>query len=275
MGNGQTNKNTKTIYGYPIYNFYLMPRNTNINLIIKAMSEIYTESDSDITFSGSSENCYGLPYMELIIPNSSGTYYVYSTTNTDNYLFTTDSSKLVLENKNIETNSFRFYMWNNTIFNLSVTPTEEFPITKTFSFKNVNNNIVQTMELKATVTPTNNQSNSYTISTVKRNTIYIYYPSTIIYCLVDSINKKIYVMQSGNNQKSSNNKLTPENMVNIETSLNLPEGYLFLTCQIPNNETLVVLSTPKKPAEIIEDDLGNTYQLADKNYSKFLYSNFT
>lgn len=266
-----------SLYGYSLKNFYLMPATTNFALIVEAMTKIVEENKEmyhkSTSFSGSPYNSLGLPYMELLItsPESNGTYYVYSSTNGDNYSFTTDSSKLEYDAETTIPNPFRFYMWNSTIFNLAVEPTEQFPTEKTFKFKNaLSSDIVQTMELKASTIPGTGEA--YTVSTVNRNTIYIYYPSSVLYCLIDTVQRKIYVMQTGNNQKTGLHPLTPENMIFTQQLLtDLPEGFIFTCTQIGNNDTVLVVSSPSSPAQLIQDSLGNSYQLAVPQYAKVLY----
>lgn len=263
----------ETILGYPIQNFWLMPKETDYDLIIEAMFKIAIENQSlngiSTSFSGSPIECLGLPYMELLIPDNTGLYYVYSSTNADSYLFTTDSSNLEIENTNIVPNPFRFYMWNSTIFNLAVQPTDEFPAEKTFKF--VNGNYKQKMELKATTTIGSGEP--YSTSTVNRNTIYIYYPNSILYCIIDTNQNKIYVMQTGNNQKTGLNPLTPENMIFTQQLIkgSLPEGLIFTCTQLGPTDTVLVVSSPESPATLMQDSLGNSYQLATPEYAKILY----
>lgn len=265
-----------TLYGYSLENFYLMPPTTNVKLIAEAMAKIAKENkelyQKETTFSGAPYNSLGLPYMELLIPAGEGLYYVYSSTNADSYFFTTDSSKLQIDNDQILQNPFRFYMWNTTIFNLAVETTDEFPSEKTFKFKNaLDSNIVQRMELKASTVV--GSGDPYTVSTVNRNTIYVYYPSSILYCLIDTNTKQIYVMQTGNNQKTGLHPLTPENMIFTQQLLgdSLPEGFIFTSTQLGNNDTVLVVSSPLSPAQLIQDSLGNSYQLALPEYAKVLY----
>ena len=259
-------------FGYPVVNFYLMPKGTNVNLIIKAMNKIVSENGLNTSFTGSPIECTGLPYMELLIPDGTGVYYVYSSTNADSYLFTTDASNLKIDNPYIITNPFRFYMWNATIFNLAVQPTNEFPSQKEFQYKNaLNSTTVQKMELKATTVP--NQAGAYTTSTVVRNTIYIYYPNSVLYSIVDTNTRKIYVMQTGNNQQTGTTPLTPENMIYTQQLIanSLPAGFVFLCNQLRINDTVLVVASPNSPAVLMQDSLGNSYQLADPEFASILY----
>lgn len=270
--------NLPNIYGYDTLNFKLMPPNTNKRLIIEAMSSIVRENRANhitTSFSGSPENSLGLPYMELLIPDPAKQYYcVYSATNPSGNLFTTDPSLLKIENEETLQNGFRFYMWNATIFDLSVQPTKVFPNQKNFSFKNCGPNMVQKMILKAETIP--NTAGPYIESRVIRNTIYIYYPSSFVYCLVDTNTWQIFVMQAGNNQLTGTTPLTPENMMYNQQLIasGLPTGFLFLSCQLTNDQTVLVVSSPRNPATLMQDAMGNTYQLADPYYGKVLYDNF-
>lgn len=267
--------------GYPISKFALMPPGTNVKLVAEAMVQIASENKEingidDTSFSGGPSDCVGLPYMELLIPDSTtGNYYVYSATNPDGYLFSTDANNLVTNNPEILTNPYRFYMWNTTIFNLAVQPTEQFPSEKEFPYTNGDKTMVQKMFLKATTVP--NQNGAYTTSTIIRNTIYVYYPSSILYALVDNKAGDIYVMQSGNNQNTGTTPLTPENMIYTQQLIasTLPAGMVFLAVQLLDDQTVCIVSSPKKPAVLMQDSLGNSYQLADKYYAKSLYDSFT
>lgn len=260
--------------GYPISKFASMPPATDIKMIAKAMLKISNENKeingiNYTSFGGSSINLIDVPYMELLIPDDSNEkYYVYSSTNGDGRLFTTNSNELVIEDSRIFQNPFRFYVLNSIIFNLSVETTEQFPETKEFSFKN--GTVKQQMELRAATVPS--QDGAYVPTTISRNTIYVYYPGTTVYTLVDTKTSNIYVMQTGNNQKVTN-PLTYNNMINIQLTLSdtLPEGMLFLSSQIPDDQTVCVVSSPKYPAVLMQDVLGNSYQLADKEYAKCLY----
>jgi hypothetical protein len=277
---------SRDLFGYPIANFALMQKGTDIRLIIQAMvaivKENWTINHKTTSFNGSASNCVGFPYMELLYPDFAGgdndgqgyTYYVYSATNHDGYPFTTDASNLVIKGKGVSLNPFRFYMWNTTIFNLAVEPTDEFPSEKYIPFTNGARGYNQKFDLKATVIP--NQNGAYTTSTVKRNTIYVYEPSTVLYCLVDTNNKLIYVMQTGNNQSTGTTPLTPENMIYNQTLIadSLPQGLLFLCAQLTNTQTVLIVSSPARDATLMQDSIGNSYQLADPHYAKVLYDSF-
>lgn len=266
-------------YGYPVVNFSLMPPGTDRKLIMEAMNLIILENKKNgvsTSFSGAPSNCVGLPYMELLFPDgNTGNYYVYSVTNGSGNLFTTDANNLVIKNPGIITNSYRFYMWNTTIFDLAIEPTNEFPKEKYIPYNDSKKSIVQKMEMKATTVP--NKNGAYTPSTVVRNTIYVYYPSSILYCLVDTQTGDIYVMQAGNNQNTGTTPLTPENMIYTQQLIadTIPDNMVFLSCQLINSQTVLVVSSPNNPATLMEDSLGNSYQLADKYFAKSLYENLT
>lgn len=266
------------IYGYPISNLALMPPGTDILLILKAMSKIVKENKcingiENTKFTGTQLYSSGIPYMELLIPDSnSEDFYVYSTTNNKGYMFTNDASLIEKRNPRAIENSFRFYMWDTTIFNLAVNPTDDFPEKKFFKYKNGNGLPVQEMFLKAKTIAA--QEEPYTTKEIIRNTIYIYYPNSAIYCLVDTINNRIYAMQTGNNQKTGTTPLTPENIMYTQQLITLPPGFLFLCTQLSGSETVLCVSSPGSPAVLMQDTIGNSYQLTDPFFAKPLYDSY-
>lgn len=285
MGNQQTKQNfevlaetllSKDFFGYPIVNFSLMPPGTNIELIKEAMMQIVRQNkvinDVSTTFNSGAINCLGLPYMEILIPDSDGQYYVYSSTNVNNYLFCTDGESLDVNEPNAIVNDKRFYMWNTTIFNNAIEPSGRFTSQKEFKF--ANSTLTQIMDLKAKVTPSS--GGAYTTSTIVRNTIYVYYPNSFLYMLVDMKKREIYVMQSGNNENTGTTPLTPENMIYTQQLIkdSLPEDFAFVTTQLNNKTTVCVVASPNNPAVLMTDSLGNSYQLADRYYASALYEYF-
>lgn len=248
-------------------------------MIIEAIDLIVLENKTkgieSTSFAASPSNCVDLPYMELLYPDpKTKDYYVYSATNPDGYMFTTDANNLDIKNSNVLTNPYRFYIWNSTIFNLAVETTEEFPKWKYIPYKNSKKSIVQKMELKAT---TNLNLNAYTPFTVVRNTIYVYYPSSFLYCLIDTQTDQIYVMQTGNNGSTGSTPLTSENMIYTQQLIasTLPDNMIFLFCQLLDKQTVLVVASPNKPATLIQDSLGNSYQLADRYFAKSLYGSLS
>jgi len=273
--NDDNNINIEPKYGYDYYgfdtkNFYLMPPNTNKTMIMQALNDIVVENPN-VSFNSSAVNCYNLPYIEFLYPENDGYYYVYSSSNGYGYLYTTNNTYLVYDD-NIKVNPFRFYMWGFSVFNLEIEPTINYPIEKNIKFK-TKNNFYQKMFLKAK-TSIDNNTFPYVETIVYRETVYVYYPSYMIYCLVDVKMEKIYIMQSGNNQLTKETPLTYSNMIFNLNYLNLPPNFLFLTVQLNNTQTICVVSTLNEPAILIQDNMYNTYQFTNKKYSEFLYQQF-
>lgn len=267
---------------YDLNRFKLMPRGTDFELILNAMQSIVNDSSSmNSTTCFHTSNLYscGDPYMEIFFQDHKNNFqYIYSTSNSLNSLSVITKNQINSSDipNDVLYNDDRFYMWDTTILSSVSQETDEY---KSVIYVSISNsNLKQRLDLKAKISVGNQPI--YQEIPVIRNTIYIYYPSSIIYSLVDSINKKIYIMQSGTNQvifpysgekRLSSHPLTPENMASIVKYLNLPKGFSFMMNQLFDNSTLIVYSSIKKNAIIMQDNLRNTYQYLDVKYGQFLY----
>lgn len=221
----------------------------------------------------------GEPYMEIFFQDHTYNFqYIYSTSNSINSLSTITRDQINSSSlpNDVLYNDDRFYMWDTTILSSVSQENDEYKSTIYVSI--VNSDVKQRLDLKAKISVGNQPI--YTDISVIRNTIYVYYPSTVIYSLVDSINKKIYVMQSGTNQVlfpySGNQRilshpLTYNNMASITKYLKLPVGMSFMMVKISDNSTLIVYSSSKNNAIIMQDNLRNTYQYVEERYGRFLY----
>lgn len=99
------------------------------------------------------------------------------------------------------------------------------------------------------------QTVPYTPSAVNRSTVFTYYAGTQIFQLL-SPDGATYVMQSFSQQKDPT--LSLATLPSLPTKLNLPEGWSFSSRIL---ETDLEIVTVKNPAQVLQDDLGNSYSL--------------
>jgi hypothetical protein len=100
---------------------------------------------------------------------------------------------------------------------------------------------------------------SYHEHRVSRDTVFIYEAGKPVYELIDS-KGHVYVMQSYSVEKV---KQTERSLSKLGLKLNLPKGWRF-KAGVLNKTTY--LKTVDKKAEVIQDNLGNTYQLASNDF---------
>jgi len=253
-----------------------MPQNVDRRKIMQTLNTIVnddTKNNISVDFTVGNFKNKNTQYMELLYPDpKTNNFYVYSPTNSEGLLFTSLLSNLDLTNENVLENGLRVYMWDTAIISESVVPTEEFEKTKYVPYNNDINNIKCALDLKATVsmdTPPN-----YEVMNITRSNNYIWYPGTIVYCLVDGNSNSIYAMQSLNNTNTGSTPLSAYNAEYVSKLIELPTGWKFLCCQLSNEQTLVIYSSSKKTANLVIDSLSNSYQYVDPEYNEFLYNNF-
>jgi hypothetical protein len=201
------------------------------------------------------------PYIELIYPDYiTQTNYVYTSTNTDNYFFTTLGDKLIVPESDVYKNEKRFYVWNFTIKSPNVVYTDKYPEYKCIPLKNAVN-VNQIQKLVATTPIVSTLTYQETI--VNRSTIYIYRSGTLVFFLIDTINKKIYAMQTATSSIDPNIIFEQLYVLN-EKLINLPSGWIYTYTQIANGSCLLVYATPN-------NELGNSYQYVYPEYNEFIY----
>lgn len=99
------------------------------------------------------------------------------------------------------------------------------------------------------------QSRAYAPNAVNRSTIFFYNAGTEIFQLT-SPDGSIYVMQSYSQQKDPT--LTLATLPSLRTKLKLPEGWSFSSRILSEDLEIVTVNTP---AQVLQDDLGNSYSL--------------
>ena len=112
----------------------------------------------------------------------------------------------------------------------------------------------------------------YEIKEIYRMNNYIWYPGSMAYCLVDGNTGNIYIMQTVSNMNTDLH-INAYNAEIISDLIILKKNWKFLYFQVPNNETIVIVSTSLSPALLISDSLNNSYQFVNKEYNVFLYDN--
>lgn len=254
------------------------------------------------------------PYLELqYADQTTGQINVYSCTIFDNgsQLLSTYGSDLNLEafpgtssNPAINNNN-RYYIWDRVINNITTTGSSSYPLNVTIPFVDQynatsgSNTYEQQMKLVAT-TPLK-ETAYYNTTSVNRQSIYVYYPLSMIYilvCLNDTTNSttiapatsdpKIYVMQTYSNKYFSQTVETLSNLKNIlllptgtqpsgsENTgfVTLPDGWNFLCVQVPNDLVCLQTSSADKEAILVSDGADNSYQYCYPQENPWLYEYF-
>jgi len=206
-------------------------------------------------------------YLELLIPsNIPNNVNVYNNFSLKNEINTVVGTDLYIIDPNISINDKRVWVMDRQI-QLTTEPPSGIPSYISVPF---NNNKYLTTKLKWTATTTNSSGIPYNEIPVQRKTIFVYYPSTTIFLLVNhNINGqiKIYVMQSINNQNDLNINIL--NAQYLSTKLILPSGWIFSTMNLDKDTYLKVISTDV--AFLVSDSLGNSYQYLEPKYCSWIY----
>lgn len=277
MGNFYSSNKTATgnYYGFDLTTFNCMPKNVDRVKIMSSLLEIVEDDTSNnlkVDFSTSNYFMLNSPYIELLYFDiKTNQFYVYSTNTGEFNLITSNGKNIILTDSNVIVNGSRKYMWDAAIKSSTITTTEEFPLIKNFSYINDFTGTQLKMKLIAKVTST--IADAYETNSISRSNNYIWYPGSMIYCLVDGNTNSIYIMQSVNNTNTNLN-LSSFNCEIISDELTLPKNWQFLYVKIPDNETVVVVSTSLSPVKLITDSMGNSYQYVNKEYNEFLYDDF-
>jgi hypothetical protein len=131
--------------------------------------------------------------------------------------------------------------------------------------------------------PYNPNENSYIINTINRNNIWVYYPYTQVYMLInvcDNVNSygfSIWIMVGYTTQKYPltlellpylGSYLVDCNIVGFNI---LPNNLTYSMINLNSNTYLNVVAV--STAQIMQDALNNTYQYLDPTYCDFLYNN--
>ena len=224
--------------------------------------------NTDISFTPENiierNNCY----MEVVVPTSSDLYNVYSTYELKNYFQTTDSTNIIVDDPRIIINDKRRWMMDKIYQLLDIVP-QNTPLYIQVRFSNYPK-LGCPLKWTAQVIPSD--SDSYSISQITRNTIWVYEPNKPVYLLINFIdnNPNIYVMQSLNLQTFDN--LSVNNVDYIGKFLNLPENWVWTTIILDDETFLKVVSVGT--AYLVQDSLGNSYQYLDPKYAPWLYEQY-
>jgi hypothetical protein len=234
----------------------------NINYVYRIFGNTaFNKNFSDSISNGSIRNNI---YMELFYPSKNPiVYYVYSTYSLKNQISTVVASDLDIPNY-IIINDKRIWVMDRIIIFPEELP-EGIISVISFPFKN-NNNINCNLRYAATLFVIN--QDLYSEVKVNRNSMFIYYPETTVFMLINKSNlTKIYIMFALSNTIDTN--LNTFNAQYLNSKLDLPEGWLFTTMTLDNNTYLKVVA--KDFATVIKDNLNNTYQYLEPKYAPWLY----
>ncbi len=217
------------------------------------------------------------PYWEILyLSESEGIYYDY--VSLENNATVIKATDLYLEDQptNIIINDQRFYIFDMSIVTDSVLEdTEEFPSIKKINFKDksTGEKLNCSVKIKKITSLSASQSSElYTEKQIDRSSIFVYYPKTTIYILADTINKKIYVMQTCSNANNLGDfKFSDETLPFLGDKLNLPYGWIYTNVSLDTFTCIFLISTAEHRAKVINDDFDNSYQYAREEEAQFLY----
>ena len=243
----------------------------------------YIESCDQFTISNNiSQSTKWMPYWEILYPDYANRIY-HDYVSTENNIQTTNSNDIYLEKEGkIVVNDKRLYVVDmSIIFHDTAKISLQFPLCKLLQYKNPNYSICkdnpETLDLyvslkKMTTLSMNQSSDSYTEKQVDRTSVFVYYPKTTIYLLINTIEKKIYCMQSMTNQEKKGLNTDQTNLVYLKNKLTLPPGWMYSVCMMDKNTYLVLVSNKDHYAKVINDDLNDSYQYVRPEEAPFLYS---
>jgi len=262
---------------------------------IKNLKRILAENGikKDLTYSNPlTQSTRYAPYWEILYPDpSAGIFYDY--VSVDNAVQSTAGADYYLDKEGpIALNDKRAFMFDLSIIeNSSIPPTEQFPEYKYLSFKNplYKNDGSGTIpdasgnyptlnlkgKLKKVTTLSMSQSGKpYTETQVDRTSAFVYYPRTTMYLLMDTVNRKVYAMQTSSTQKQTGDDFYETNLVNIKQRLKLPPGWTFTVATLDSKTFVGLISNPEHRAKVIQDDLANSYQYVRPEEASFFYEGF-
>ena len=231
-----------------------------------------------------SQSTRWMPYWEILYPDYyTQTYYDY--VSTENSIQTTIGSDLYLEEEGeIVLNDKRLYMTDmSIIFHEDEENSEQFPLYKYLQYRNpnyvpysVNTTDSKTLDLyvqlkKMTTLSMLQSSELYTEKQVDRTSVFIFYPKTTVYLLINTINKKIYCMQTMTNQTKEGTTINETNLIYLKHKLNLPNGWMYSLCMMDKDTYLILVSDKNHRAKVINDDFNNSYQYIRPEEAPFLY----
>lgn len=191
--------------------------------------------------------------------------YIYNPYFTKNQINTQVSTDLIYNDSPV-INKNRAWLMDNNIWVNNLKGTIDFPKFKYYNFSN-NQNISVAYQLicSSFAYP---ESSFYEISgIVERINVWIYYPNSIVYLLIDSNNKKIFAMQS-----YTTNLVNYNELIYLSNKLKLPNNWIYAYINLDNDKYLLL--TSNEDAEVIKDDLYNAYQYVKHSDAPFLYKKY-
>jgi hypothetical protein len=212
---------------------------------------------------------YNRPYIELLYPDDESEQFItYISLNSANYTYTIIADELEIE-PGVLSSEQRCFVYNSAY----IVPVnlEKYPQKKIIKIKGTN--FYQQMNI-GIIVPFLAPESRYSEVLVYRSSIYVYDSGTIVYLLVDTINQKIYVMQSYSFYLNSDANLTSLYILSKKL-VNMPEGFIYVILTVKPGACLIAVSTiTTYPAITITDELDNTYQYLYPTFNPQLYSQF-
>ena len=216
---------------------------------------------------------YNRPYIELLYPDISNNQLVtYVSLNEDNYAYSILGNDLEYDKTLVLPESQRCFVYNKSIivppeFNIDNTL---FPKKKYLKIKD--SELYQVMSIGVAVPIVFPPIKHYETTLVNRSSIYVYNSGTTVYLLVDSLNKKIYIMQSYCFKENEN--ANPISLYLLKNKLkNMPKGFSYVILTVSCKSCLIAVSTIKRyPALVLRDELENSYQYLYPEFNPDIYS---
>jgi hypothetical protein len=270
----------------------------NLNYILSTNG--YLTSDYSVA-----KKAKNKPFWELLF-QSSETHIYYD------YVSTTDSVQNIdADNYNwnvlepgvsaIIRNDKRYFMYNQSYVLKENISTVLFPPTKYIPLIDKNGTELGiSSPLKLTTTLTSLSSGRYIESIINRTSAFVYEPDNTVFMLIDTINKKIYAMQTWTNNTPTTEvpppdffTVSPGNLLDPNTNFGyyysilqdetiigvenvIPPGWCFTQCYLGSESMIVLMANPEKNwyAKVVTDGLGNNYQYIREEEAPFLYDIF-
>jgi len=214
-----------------------------------------------------------IPFWELLYQSSTTKKY-YDYVSTKNCPQTISVDNLLIENNDpdnvssIIKNDNRFTVMNRRYFkNETDITTDIFPEYKYIPFidRDTGEKLNIHAELKLMTTASINET-PYNESSIDRTSAYVYEPGNIVYILINTTEKKVYIMQT---YKNNNPKIDFSYKIYLNEYLNdptkvsvlMPSNFIFTHILLDNESMILLMTNPNdRKATILSDGIGNNYQ---------------
>jgi hypothetical protein len=204
--------------------------------------------------------------MSLYFDNGDNTQTIYISERIRDKLCATFEDQLVIDDNPETIGQARFSTMDMQFYADPLsTLYPQYPLYKNYIFTN-NNNINQTFKKTGVLTEVSNAY--YTESNIERWTTWVYFPSTVVYCLVYKNPLKIYAMQNYSNYVD--NTINYSNLSLLANKLNLPEGWIFTYMSLDKDTYLTVPSNGN--AIVVSDEYQGSYMYIQPKSAPWLYS---